>query len=406
MKRISNLSIPNYTEKIVSISDFSSITKCAYNVIPTEKGLISENLTAEKIYDLPLDKIKKIYYVDNNLFAYCENQELYCCVDGNWSMISYAPTPPIIERVYVNGVWKILIATQNEQTIYNGVTLESVSIPYSSVYETYKYRLFAGRDNAISYSSLANALEFGEGKINTDALYGEIIGLFAQKDKLIVLCERAIYHLIVSDGTSGFSLVKQDLDVELTKNLITALDGNIYFINRGEFCVYDGYSGKKVQTKKDLIGYSFEGKLSSSVGLVYVVCSKNLGQKKLLVLDTINGCDTFMAFNGEVTNGGHVVGVDGIYKLKRQTLNEQAFWESVPLDLSSPYKKALTRFSIRANGFVKVGIIGAYSSKTFNLENGGVVKLNMPSYAYRVWLNFNTQTKIENIKLVYRIKEN
>jgi hypothetical protein len=95
-----------------------------------------------------------------------------------------------------------------------------------------------------------------------------------------------------------------------------------------------------------------------------------------------------------------------VYKLTHQTENVQALWESVLLDLSSPYKKALTKFSIRANGLVEGEIIGAYRTKKFKFDCGGALTLNMPSYAYKVVLKLGANTTVQNIKFVYRIKEN
>ncbi len=406
MRRISNLSVPNYAEKTVAISDFSSITKCAYNVTPTDNGLKQQRLTAEKVFDAPPSKLVKLYYVNDTLFAYCENNMLYYRNGRSWLQVIDLIQIPLLSKINVNGEWKTLISTLNERLIFNGASTERVNLPYGDAYETFKYRLFVANDNSLAFSLVGNAVDFGERAINTDQAYGKIIGLFAQKTRLVVACERAIYHLLVNNSTSGFSLVKQDLDVDLVKGKITMLDGNLYFVNRGEFCVYDGTDVKKVQTQNDLSGYSFESEINCLTGAVYVVCGKNSEQKKLLLLDTINGSDKFLPFNNLTTNGGYIVNEDGVYKLTHQTENVQALWESVLLDLSSPYKKALTKFSVRANGVVEGEIIGTYQTKKFRFACGGAVTLNMPSYAYKVVLKLGANTTVQNIKFVYRIKEN
>jgi len=405
MRRISKLNVPNYSEKTITISDFSSITKSAYNVTPTDNGLKQESLTAEKVFDAPPSKPIKLYYVNDTLFAYCENNILYYRSNGSWLQVIDFIQVPSLYRINVNGEWKTLMVTLNERLIFNGDSTERVNVPYGVTYETFKYRLFVASDNSLSFSSVGNTLDFGTRVINTDQAYGKIIGLFAQKTRLVVVCEKAIYHLLANNSTSGFSLVKQDLDVDLIKGKITMLDGNLYFINRGEFCVYDGTDVKKVQTQNDLSGYSFEGEINCLVGAVYVVCG-NSKEKKLFVLDTINGSDKFLPFNSLITNGGYIANEDGVYKLTHQTESVQAFWESVLLDLSSPYKKALTKFSIRANGQVEGEVIGAYQTKKFRFDCGGALTLNMPSYAYKVVLKLGANTTVQNIKFVYRIKEN
>ena len=218
MRRISNLTVPNYAEKTVTISDFSSITKGAYNVTPTDDGLKQERLTAEKVFDVPPSKLVKLYYVNNTLFAYCENNMLYYRSGGSWLQVIDFAQVPTLSKINVNGKWKTLISTEKERLIFNGVNIESVNVPYGDAYETFKYRLFIAKDNNLAISSVGNALGFGERVINTDQAYGKIVGLFAQKTRLVVVCEKAIYHLLTNNSTSGFSLVKQDLDVDLVKH--------------------------------------------------------------------------------------------------------------------------------------------------------------------------------------------
>ena len=408
MRKIPTIEAPSYSERTVTIEDFLSVTKSAYNITATKSGLMPERLAVQKVASLPSSQVDKLFFENGSLFAYTKDGQLLEFDGKAWVKVLDCDSTPKISRVLVDGEWRGLCCTENSSRVFTKTSNVEEDIPYGDVYENFKYRLFVGKDNVIKYSAFADRTKFNgtsdSGALYTDILYGKIVGMFSQKDKLVVVCEKTIYHLYIANGTSGFSLVKQDVDLDLTENSVVALDGKVYMLNRKEFCVYDGSDVKKVQTLTDLSDYSFKSQPCAIAGAIYFVVSNGV-EDNLFVYDCINQTDMLMPSFENLTSEGYLINDKGVYKLKPREQDGDALWESVPLDLASPYKKALMRFSVRAEGRLDIDVIGTYSKSTFKFEGSGVAIMNIPSYAYKIVIRLNSKAKVQNMKFVYRIKE-
>ena len=409
MRRIAKICPPTYVEKTVNITDFESVTKCAYNVKPTTNGLEIENFTTEKVFNLPPYQIEKLFFVNKTLFAYCQNGTVYAREKGEWAYKTTCESQPEIVRVNVNGEFKVAVITNAQAVLLQESENQPINIPKGNAYATFKYRLFVAKDNSLIFSAPIDNVNFnqsvnGAGELYVDSFYGKILALIPLKNRLVVVCEKTIYLVTITNGTNGFTLTKQDVDISVEKDSVCQVNDSVYFISQNQLYCYKISGLEMVKTKFSLSQFNLSGKVASMVSGVFLPLS-NGNEKGVLFLDALTNEERFFNDYQKVIDNGYFVGKDGIYKIKVGQSNEESLWESLPLDFLSPYKKGLTRVSLQATGKVQMQILGQHTKRQLTFESSEIKKLNLSGYAFTVILSFNSGVKVKNLKFVYTIKE-
>ena len=202
----------------MEIEDFSKVTSLA---IGLKVGKTLElNCKKQKLpYGVPT-RVVRGYFVANKLFLLCSNGYLYS-FDGSTFVkeLECENKAPTLAEIKINGEEKTLVLTDSKAVVL-GETNQVVSMPYGTSVCVYNGRIFVADKNTLyvgkQFDFVNFSVQFGDYNfINIDKNDGQILGIFNHEKALLIVCENAVYKLIISS----------DYSYELKRSRIAVPDG-------------------------------------------------------------------------------------------------------------------------------------------------------------------------------------
>ncbi len=409
MRKIPKLVSPKFTDREFAIADFSKYEKTAFS--SGEKGL-KNGVTLQSIGNADGVNARRVYSVGDCVYAYCVDNSIKVYASGEWQTLTNSAVEPYVIPFKKDGEDCALIAGDNAVIRYGDGRVEQTQAPSGSCAVVYKDMLFVSNANRLSFSKLFDYQDFSNGIENagfvkTDAYYGEILALIPTENSLVIVCERAIYHLYPIGERENYSLVKQDVALKAQRYSVKNAGDKTYIMSNGSLCKYQGGKLSKVDCGLDFSKYAFNGNAGVDGNLYYATFVGTDNAQVLFVYDGVT-CEQVLinAQNVNLADGGYLL-QDGVKRLIKDS-ERSLSWESSALDLGTPKIKTLTAIAVKSNTSVNVKVKCSYGSVDLKFNKGfNQIKTYLTDNAFTLNLTAeNGREGVELIKLTYRLQEN
>ncbi len=413
MRRLPKLIEPSHIEKKFVIKDFSKYTEQSEGVSFSGEGLTcKKTYPVQSVVSFNEGQASKLYKVNGKLFAYLTDGRILLSNGCSWQQIGASSVEPAIISLEIEGSLKTLLICDGCYFVDNAGNLQAVNLPYGKCAVAYKNMLFIANGNNIAFSRVGAFTDFtsgldSSGFISTDIESGEVLALFPTKSYLVVVCERAIYHLKPVGERADYQLIKQDVALNVKRNSPQAVGDDIYLFDGNAFCRYNNNAFYKIDCA--INGkYTFDGQSCVYGNFYYSTIIDLAGNSYLYAYNGVTGEEIIM--EGEV-----VLGDDGLFvaggSVKRfsssPAQSQEIRWESVELDFDSPLRKTLLGVEVRASAPVAIRLSCAYANKTLEFASGlNLIKTNLTDKAFKINVHSSGRdAKVHEIRFNYRLQE-
>ena len=187
----------------------------------------------------------KFYNVGDDEYAYCDDGYLYKKSGDCFTVYGLSATvtvPPLVLPIIRNGQRKTMIIT-DRSAIIDWEELFNVPFGKSGIY--FGGRLFIASGNKVYYSAefdftdFSVGLSFG-GFVETDAYSGEALYLFADDEKLYIVCRYAVYTLKPFGEPYEFKMEKIISRLDVAENSIYPFGDGLNFISGKKLYLFRG----------------------------------------------------------------------------------------------------------------------------------------------------------------------
>jgi hypothetical protein len=357
------------------------------------------------------DMVMNVYNIEGKTFflmstgsiAQFKNNQTYTL-----SKASFSGTPELIGVPY-KGERQVLVVSNK--------TIEILGLEKKTLLEDYgKYLTIC---NNVLFCAKANSLYFTapmkeDGGIENVELKnfitlppqsGDIKGLYAFDKKLYIVCQKHIYHLIVTGNPLEYGLVQESL-LELNVLANTVLgDGNtFYFISNKFLCEFNGSTLKKHNfLEVEINSFEFCG-LADGCYLIQYYAQDQYSlrgfdfSKNLPFYTRTAHC--FSRYQG--------LGIDDTYNfaLFQKQINAGHFtnYHSKKFNMGSGKKKRITDIEGFSGGSIKLYIKGDFGLESVYIEGATAQKLNVISKDFSVYFSCVTgMLPLNDLKVKYQI---
>ncbi len=410
MRRIPKIKEPKHVDRTFVIKDFS---KYSFGDEYVADGALKQTVGLSYLGQLPSGvELLKAYFVRGSLYGYFSDSIVRVFKSGSWRVLLVSNLTPYIIPFKKDGKECTLIKGSSAFIRYDDDVIEVVQMPYGDSAVIYKGMLFVAKDNKLTYSKLFNYQDFTEGLqksgfVTTDMNFGKIIALIPTESSLIIICERAIYHLYAVGQRENYSLVKQDVALKAEAGSVQNAGDKTYLISDGFLCKYQGGKLSKVDCGLDFLEFNFSGQSGVDANTYYATFTGATNNNYILVYNDITGEQNLIKTKNTIlSDGGYSLGSEGVKKITKASV-ESGVWQSVKLDFGYPNIKSLTAVAIKSNSDIAVKIDCSYASEEFEFKKGyNQIKTHFTDKSFKLTITAQAEgLDVERIKFTYRLQE-
>ena len=409
--RKQSLTKPKLTTRTFALNGFSNNTSLAVN-FTTDEYLI---LTGAKslMFGYVPEQINQVVKVDQTYFFISKNAVKYQ-FDGSYftTVPVYGPETPLLLSVMKDGK-KEIVAINKEGARFLSDIKTVFDVPYGERCLVLWGRLFIANGKNLyfggpfNFSDASVRLE-NQGFISFGYEDGNIVGLCAFVNELIVLTERAIYKLTLSDD--DFIMEKANLPpLNIQKDTVVGFGDRVIFVNDNHLCEYKKGGLVIADGIFNSSGFICNGKAVKNMrNNILPIYDKN-NQNLLYIRDVATGAEKVVSsFSNVVGDGGLIVDTEGrkLYLLDDEgDYQDSGVWESKSFDFGVSNKKTLIEISLYVSKDALLTVKGDFGERKYALKAGHVIKrINLYSRSF-VFLLTSAQTGFyaRDMKLKYRV---
>ena len=223
--------------------------------------------------------LTNLYYVDQRRFGYASDKKVYEITQNGLIGASSTKfeTTPVMLKVLMDGESKIIIANQTTVQVLGGQTMKA-KMPFYENTVICNDVLFTAHENRLlfsaplDYASKNQPLEF-KNFIVLDQNLGDVVGINAVNEKLVVCCQKGFATLIVK-GTSADYILKEELVGEISPKEYSFVGFNdkCCFLQEEYLCVYSDGKITKTRIVPDDVEIVTMQTVASKSGDWYLAC--------------------------------------------------------------------------------------------------------------------------------------
>lgn len=409
--RKQSLTNPKLTNRTFALGSFSNNTSLAVNFNADEYLILTGAKT--QIMDRIPEQINQVIKVDQTYFFIGKNTGKYKFNGSYFTTVPiYTAEAPLFLSVKKDGQKDFLAITKDgarllsdTKTVFDFPYGENCLVLWGRLFVSNGKNLYFG--GPFNFSDVSVRLE-NQGFITFEYEDGNIVGLCAFTNELIVLTERAIYKLTLSDG--DFIMEKASLPpLNIQKDTVVGFGDRVIFVNDNHLCEYKKGGLVIADGIFNSSGFICNGKAVKNVrNYILPIYDKN-NQNLLYIRDVATGAEKVVSsFSNVVGDGGLIVDNDGrkLYLLDDEgDYQDPGVWESKSFDFGFANKKTLLEISLYVSKDALLTVKGDFGERKYTLKAGHVVKrINLYSRAF-VFSLTSAQTGFyaRDIKLKYRV---
>ena len=410
--RLNYLKNPSLKTMTFKAEKLDELTAFYYNACINDE--MSSSPTFKLVHANGNVNIKKCYVFGERLFLFGVDNVLYEYKDGVIdSLTGKLPSEPLFCEVLHGGYPNIFVLCQNYAFIIGRMIINSCDIPYCDAMASFNGRIFVGAKDKLYYTKefnlSKNMFDYSlGGQISFGLEDGDIISLNAVSNYLLVVCERAIYKLILNSDL-GFGLEKFNVPkLNVYKNSVKDLGDEILFISDGTVYSYKNGSVDKINSKLYGLNVNILGD-AKTMGRVYYfpITRKSTGKNYVFFIDRSNNREGIIsAPNLTDGDGGYLGNNFNLYLLSHDgdVLFDNVYWESKNLTLESACKKSVIGINVYVTENATMKVFGDFGEKRFYLKKGAnVKKMNLFSDNIKIQVISSSNTfALKDLQIKYR----
>ena len=409
--RTNQLIKPNEKEeKVFSFTDFIDYSGFCPNL------LIGKEIKAIKQSVAPLRNgplgSQNAYCVNNRLFAYSSDKYIYEYKSYAFSKVDTSESLPILVPIIFEGQEEVL-AINSTTSFVLGKSQNQFNVPKGSYWANYDNRLFIAENNVLYFSGPFDAKNLSMdlsniGNISVSAQDGKIYGLANYQDDLIVVCQKSIYKLHISQG-GEFSFGKLNIALpEVKAGSVVKVGSELLFVASKKLYAYKN-------GKVELLKPAFETYLSKTL-------KQALAYDEYYAITFVVAEMNYLYMYNTRTKQVHIIGesfgdyiggkyfydksLNRIYQISVLKISPSE-WTSLELDLGTHKNKMVTEVSVNMSTSGTCYVFGDTGSKWFGLRTGNnnkKLQLQGRKFSFSIMYNIK-DVVIKDFKVKYKILE-
>lgn len=351
----------------------------------------------------------RFYKADGRIFAYCSGGALVEFISGSAVATGFtSQTPPLVIPLTVSGTRTVLFVG-GSSAMMNGNAVTGV--PYGNSFAFCGGRLFIANGRKVYYSAELNYTDFRTGTgyggfVETEAEDGDVIYIARISNKLIILCERAVYELSPYGESYEFTLKRVcALGAIAAANSACKAGDGLCFSGEGSFFLFSGDKVKLIGT--DLKRYDIsEMKAATFDDGLYLLPFVSGGKNLVYVYDAACG-KTAVISAGRFTPVGAFGYADGETYFYRAAKPENGFAAggfNGEFDFGTCRKKAVCGIEAHISGSGEIEVNGEGSYRATLTEKCNAVSCFVHGRSFKIaFVNASADFRIYGLTVKYVI---
>ena len=409
---ISQMNKVKTTIRKFKVENFKEICAFSKNICVSKSQIKSGYGTQTIDLSLPVSSnLKKLFGLGEKIFWHSEDGDFYeLTIDGANLIKRVEGDIYGVYEIEKNGQKTALVLCNNPFTldgenVENLPPVEHAILHKGRLYFADKSTVYVGRqfDFELRTQPLEICCTMG---VNVGA--GDIVGFFAKRQIVYVVCQKAIYSIKPSENTEDFNFERLSITgLNVKKGTLATFGGELAFITSNKLALFNGSSVNKINALLDGLSATFYN-ASTDAENYFLPLKNNNGSEFIYRYNILNGGEEFINTQClQITDGGFTVKDNQIVKLDSQENNtEEKCFLTKQIDFGDCDRKTLCGIDINVNSNCTLTVNGVFGAKKYTLKKGrNALCVNLISDAFTLEINSIAQDfSAQSLTLFYRLK--